>query len=273
MEGGGKTLVMTAYSLMHRARGYKEHGQPNPVLAFPGYYLQDGREPDPDKRERWSTEIDPAQALLIQNLPRKALLDIDEAPQFFDSMLFGATTSRLFGQVGTQRRKLDLTIYYTAQNWLHVHPRIRFATHFLIVCKDQWFNPQQREEGRQQGQFINITIWDVKGMVTGAEWTCMGMATVFGHHYWNYYDTEGIVDASEGMLQVQTRKRKVVFDTTQAGGPRIYKPGEMDEDDAAPFPNVTGDPADTVEVMNRVVAGGGSLKLQAMVEKVLRGKH
>lgn len=265
--------MMTAYSLMHRARGYKEHGQPNPVLTFPGYYLQDGREPDPDKRERWSTEIDPAQALLIQNLPRKALLDIDEAPQFFDSMLFGATTSRLFGQVGTQRRKLDLTIYYTAQNWLHVHPRIRFATHFLIVCKDQWFNPQQREDGRQQGQFINITIWDVKGMVTGAEWTCMGMATVYGHHYWNYYDTEGIVDASEGMLQVQTRKRKVVFDMTQAGGPRIYKPGELGEDDAAPFPNATGDPADDADLLNRLVEGGASPKVVAQAKAVLSARH
>lgn len=267
-EGSGKSLAMCAFALMHRAHGL-------PVLAYPGWYIQDGRDGSPTFGERWSESIDPAQSLLIQNLPRQGGLAIDEAPQFFDSMLFGATTSRLFGQVGTQRRKLDLTIWYTAQNWMHVHPRIRFATHYLIVCRDQYWDPQQREEGRQRGEFINLSCWDVKGFHTGIEWSPMGRATLFAHHYWNYYDTEGIVDASEGLISVKTKKREVVYDMRGADGPRIYRPGEADEDDApVPPPELATELSVDADLLNRAAeAGANALQLAKLKRGLARGRR
>jgi len=268
-EGSGKTVGMTRYALLHRAQG-------GTVLAFPGYRVQDGRKDAPTFGEDWSTPLDPAEALLIQNLPPRACICIDEIPQFFDSMLFGATTSRLFGQVGTQRRKLDLTIYYSAQNWLHVHPRIRFATHYLVVCYDQYWDPQQRAEGRQRGQFINLTIWDIKGFSTGHEWTCMGMVTLFAHHYWTYYDTFAVVDSSDGLMQVRTKKRQLVLDVTQPGGARIYEPGEkmVDEngqviEDAPPPPPTVIDPGGDADLLSRLVASGQLSPMEQV--KVARG--
>jgi hypothetical protein len=257
-EGSGKSLAMCAYALMAHARG-------DPILTFPGWFIQDGREPDPEKRQRWSTEMEPADWLTVKALPRKARIFIDEAPQFFDSALFGTTTARMFGYVGTQRRKLDMSIYYTAQSWMHVHPRLRFPTHFVVVCRDQYYDPAQRADGRKRGEFINLFAWDVKGFVTGREWSPMGMTTLFAHHYWNYYDTEAVIDPADGMIQVQTKKQKLIYDASRAGeGPRIYKPGEtlVDENgapiDDAPAPPVplTGDPSRDADLLSRIAATG-----------------
>lgn len=257
-EGSGKSLAMCAYALMAHARG-------DPILTFPGWFIQDGREPDPEKRQRWSTEMEPADWLTVKSLPRKARIFIDEAPQFFDSALFGTTTARMFGYVGTQRRKLDMSIYYTAQSWMHVHPRLRFPTHFVVVCRDQYYDPAQRADGRKRGEFINLFAWDVKGFVTGREWTYMGMTTLFAHHYWPYYDTEAVIDPADGMIQVQTKKQRLIYDASRPGeGPRIYKPGEavLDENgapiDDAPEPPVTltGDPSHDADLLSRAAATG-----------------
>lgn len=275
VEGCGKTLTMSAYALRHRAQG-------NPVLGYPGWYLKDGRKGSPTFGQPWSEPIDPAQSLLIQNLPRKAGMFIDELPQFYDSMLSATTTSRLFGQVGTQRRKIDLTIGYTAQNWLHVHPRIRYATHFLIVCRDQYFDPWQRADGRERGQFINLTCWDLKGFVTGREWTCMGMSTLFAHHYWDYYDTESIVDAADGMIQVTTKKRQITYDARLDAQHRIYQPGEKVEDelgtfdrDAPPPPvDLTGDSQADIEILTKLAEQGITpAKLAAVSRGLARGRR
>lgn len=275
-EGSGKTLGMTHFMMKRRKDAC-------PLYTFPGYRVQDGRKDRPTFGEPWSEDIDPAQALLIQNLPPRACIGISELPQFFDSMLFSTTTSRLFGQVGTQRRKLDLTIIYDAQNWLHVHPRIRWATHYLIVCKDQYYDPEQRADGRTRGQFINMTIWDVKGFSTGREWTCMGMVTLFAHHYWDYYDTFAVVDPSEGMMQFTTKKRRLVLDATQQGGPRIYKPGEAllnengerIEDAPAPPVDLTGDPSRDADLLSRVAATGQLTvkELAEMARGLARGRR
>jgi len=275
-EGSGKSLAMCAYALMAHARG-------DPKLTFPGWYIQDGREAVEEKRERWSTDLAPAEWLTVKALPRNARIFIDEAPQWFDSALYGLTTSRLFGYVGTQRRKLNLSIYYTAQSWMHVHPRLRFPTHFVIVCRDQYYDPAQRADGRKRGEFINLACWDVKGFVTGREWSPMGMTTLFAHHYWPYYDTEAVIDPAEGMIQIQTKKQKLVYDATGAGqgqGPRIYKPGEklLDEDgepiDDAPEPPVplTGDPTADADLLSRLngLANTGQFSV-ADLARITRG--
>jgi len=239
---------MTWLALMHRAHQL-------PVLTFPGWFLQDGRE-GPTKGEKWSTDIDAADWMSIQTLPAHAGVYIDEIPQFFDSAVFGTTTSRLFGYVTSQRRKLDLTIGYTAQNWMHVHPRIRFTTHYLLVCRDQYWDPDQRADGRRRGEFINLSCWDVKGFNTGQEWSPMGRITIFAHHLWPYYDTYGIVDPSEGMIQVKMKKQQMVYEAT-ADGPKIYRPGDYSEDAPEPPVDLTGDSMKDAELLSNLANSGG----------------
>lgn len=270
VEGGGKSLAMCAYAL-------RAHARRAPVLTFPGWSIQDGREPDPEKRERWSTDMEPSDWLTIKHLPRGAVICIDEAQQWFDSALFGATAARLFGYVGTQRRKGNLTIYYTAQSWMQVHPRLRFPTHFVILCKDQYHDPAQRVEGRRRGEFINMLCWDVKGLVTGREWTYMGMTTLFAHHYWGYYDTEAVIDPAEAMIKVETRKKTYRYDANGDGGPRIYRPGEVvedalgvcDQDAPPPYDEFIQAQSNDMDLLNRLAESGGANALQ--LAKLKRG--
>lgn len=254
-EGSGKSLAMAAFALKHRAGG-------GAVRCFPGYYIQsaDG--------EKWSEELDPKDWLSIEHLPENTLICIDEVPIFFDSMLFSTTTSRLFGYVAAQRRKVGLGIIYTAQDWGWVHPRIRGTTHAIVTCRDQYWDPVQRSEGRGRGEFINLQFWDVKGFFTGKPWSPGPRYTLFAHHVWPYYDTYGVVDPSEGMLQVQTKKRQIVYDARGEDGPKFWAPGEHEDDAPAPPVKMTGDPVQDSELLNRLVQNGMDAKT---VLKVQRG--
>jgi len=251
-EGSGKSLGMAWFALRHRA----QHGT---VRSFPGYFIQS------PEGERWSEEIDATDWLFIKNLPPDTLICIDEIPVFFDSMLFGTTTARLFGYSAAQRRKVGMGIIYTAQDWSWVHPRIRGATHAIVTCRDQYWDPSQRAEGRKRGEFVNLQFWDIKGFYTGQPWSPGPMFTLFAHHLWPYYDTYGVVDASEGMLQVKSKKQTIMYDASHVGGgegPHIYRPGEY-EDDALPPPvDMTGEPSKDSELLFDLARQGGASALQ-----------
>ena len=254
-EGSGKSLGMAWWALKHRAQG-------GHVRCFPGYHIQ-----SPDG-EMWSEELDATDWLSIEKLPENTLICIDEVNVFFDSMLFSTTTSRLFGYVAAQRRKVGLGIIYTAQDWGWVHPRIRGTTHAIVTCRDQYWDPQQRADGRKRGEFVNLQYWDVKGFFTGQPWSPGPRYTLFAHHLWPYYDTFGVVDPAEGMYSVKTKKREIVYDARGGDGPKFYEAGEH-EDDAPPPPvPLTGDPMQDSDLLNRLAAGGMDLKT---IHKVKRG--
>lgn len=242
-EGSGKSLAMAWFSLRHRASG-------GSVRCFPGYFIQS------PTGERWSEEIDATEWLSFESLPPDTLLDIDEIPVFFDSMLFGTNIARLFGYVAAQRRKVGMGIIYTAQDWAWVHPRIRGATHAICTCRDQYWDPQQRAQGRKRGEFVNLQFWDVKGFYTGRPWTPGPRYTLFAHHLWPYYDSYGAVDVAEGMVQVQTKKQKYVYDATAADGQRVYRPGEHEDDAPAPPVDLTGDPGKDSDLLNELAQSG-----------------
>jgi len=262
-EGSGKSLAMCWFSLRHRAEG-------GVVKCFPGYFIQS------PGGEKWSEEIDPKEWLWIKTLPPNTLIDIDEIPVFFDSMLFGTTTARLFGYSAAQRRKVGMGIIYTAQDWAWVHPRIRGATHAIVTCQDQYWDPVQRAEGRKRGEFINLQFWDIKGFYTGQPWTPGPRYTLFAHHLWPYYDTYGVVDPSEGMISVKARKTQYIYDAG-ADGPRIYKPGEYkDEDDAPPPPvELTGNPGADAELLNELARSGRvtAVQLEKLGRALARGNR
>lgn len=255
-EGSGKSLAMAWFALRHRAEG-------GTVRCFPGYHIQS------PEGELWSEEIDATDWLFIKNLPADTLICIDEIPVFFDSMLFSTTTSRLFGYSAAQRRKVGMGIIYTAQDWAWVHPRIRGATHAIVTCRDQYWDPTQRAEGRQRGEFVNLQFWDVKGFFTGQQWSPGPRYTLFAHHLWPYYDTYGVVDPSEGMLQVKMKKDTIMVDASGAAGPRVYRPGEYEEDAPPPPVNMTGQPGEDAELLQRLAESGGANMVQ--LAKLQRG--
>jgi len=258
-EGSGKSLAMAWFSLKHKAQGGN-------IRSFPGYYIQ-----SPDG-ERWSEELDAANWLSIERLPPNTLIDIDEVPVFFDSMLFSTTTSRLFGYVAAQRRKVGLGIIYTAQDWAWVHPRIRGATHAICTCRDQYWDPRQRSEGRKRGEFVNLQFWDVKGFFTGTPWTPGPRYTLFAHHLWPYYDTYGIVDPAEGMVQVKTKKQVLNYDSVER---RIYRPGEHEEDAPAPPVELTGEPGKDSDLLEKVARQGNlsAVELAKIQRGLMRGNR
>ena len=103
----------------------------------------------------------------------------------------------------------------------------------------------------------------------------MGRTTLFAHHYWNYYDTEAIVDASEGLISVKTKKREVVYDMRGSDGPRIYRPGEADEDDApAPPPELANELSIDADLLNKAAeSGANALQLAQLKRGLARGRR
>lgn len=258
-EGAGKSLVMTWLLLHHRAQGF-------PVFTFPGYYLQSA-----DGSQLWSEELDVTEFIAPEKLPPHSSIGIDEAPVFFDSAITAATSSRLFSAGAAQRRKHAHLIAYTAQNWLWVHNRIRWLTHYLVVCRDQYWKRDARDDGAIRGQFIDAHIFDLKGFHNGREWDYLGSITVFAHHVWRYYDTYAGVDPINGMIQIKTKKKQYVFDATGTEGSRIYKQGEGEQDAAPPPGGVefTGKPEQDAQLLNDLIEHGAPATLAARVQREL----
>ena len=243
-EGSGKSLFMTYFGLLHLARG-------GIVKCFPGYSICDG------KGALLSSEMQTGEWLTLDESVRDILILIDEIPIFFDSAVFGAALSRLFGYgVVAQRRKRNLGIIYTAHDWMWVHSRIRADTHALGVCWDLYWSAWGKEEHLGRGERLRMNLFDVKGFFSGEPWSPGPSFLLDAKPIWDHYDTGQFVDVASGMQRVKVKKQEFTFDAREGAPSRVYQ--HNPDEDAPRLPvDLVGDPGRDAEMLNDLAQSGG----------------
>lgn len=198
-EGGGKTLLMTYFGLLHRARGGR-------VLAFPGYEITNGN------GEKLSEPLDIDQWITMPPELRDVLICIDEVQNFFNSRRHMSVLNYLFASLAAQRRHRDIGVIYTVQDWGWLDDRIRWLTHVLIVCSDLYWSPWGKEQGVKRGELISASFFDVKGFFTGRPWTPGPQFLLRAKDIWKCYDSYADVDTWTGLTKVEFKKPKLTID-------------------------------------------------------------
>lgn len=198
-EGSGKTCTMSYMALLHKANG-------GLIQTFPGYKLQ-----MPGGRAL-SSEVNFRDLFTDLHSFRNTIICADEIQNFMDSKLSGSVFARLMGYVGAQRRKSNLGIMYTVQDWSWLYNRFRQLTHLLTVCKDAHWTPWGKENHIERGQMILLTTYDLKGFFTGEPWKLLSRKTLSAKTVWNYYDSYAAVDIFEGMRKYEIKRETEVFD-------------------------------------------------------------
>lgn len=198
-EGSGKTLAMTYMAVLHHRDG-------GAIKTFPGYKIQNPR------GKIISQEVDFRQMFTDLHSFRNTIVCADEIQNFMDAKMSMSVFSRLMGYVAAQRRKSNLGIMYTVQDWGWLFNRFRQLTHLLTICKDLHNSPWGRENKVQRGCMISLTTYDLKGFFTGTPWTLLSRKTLAAKAIWNYYDSYAAVDIFEGMRKYEIKKDVEVFD-------------------------------------------------------------
>jgi len=198
-EGGGKTTAMTAMALIH----YNSGGA---IQTFPGYCIH-----DPTGRAL-SSPIDFHEWLSMPEQHRNTIFCADEIQNFMDSKLHSSVFSRLVGRVAMQRRKLNMGIFYTVQNWQWLNDRLRWLTHLLTSCYDLRWSRWGKEESLKPGEMIRLTTFDCKGFYTGEPWTLLSRKILHSKDLWPYFDSYNAVDIYEGEKKFEIKRSTQVID-------------------------------------------------------------
>jgi hypothetical protein len=205
VEGGGKTLEMTYWSLRHLNGG-------GTVRHFPGYFIHKANQPE----QKLSIELNPYTYLRQPFDYANQLVDVDEIQNLADSAVSGAVFARLLVRVLAQRRKVKQGVLYTTQNWQWAHNRIRWLTHFLSVCTDLHWTKWGKSEGLGRGEVLQFATFDCKGFVTGRAWELISVKRLLAKKIWPYYETEAFVDIFAGENQLMLKKHREVMDLRSA---------------------------------------------------------
>jgi hypothetical protein len=201
-EGSGKTLAMTYYCLLHIRDG-------GIVKTFPGYKIET------PQGKPLSTDVDFRQLFTDLHSFRNTIICVDEMQNFMDSHLHSSVFARLMGYVGAQRRKANLGIIYTVQDWSWVYNRFRGLTHLITVCRDLHWTNWGRENKIDKGQMISLVTYDMKGFYTGEPYSILSRKTLSAKPIWNWYDSYAAVDIFEGMRKYEIKRDVEVFDIRQ----------------------------------------------------------
>ncbi|GEM_PF-4485225 len=213
-EGGGKTAMMTVLSCLHMYMGGK-------VRTFPGYechakipkrqgghtvsYLEVRSEP---------IQID--EFIKMGDELKDTLIDIDELQNFAGSESWNTVLSRILYWIAGQRRKRNLGMLGTIQNFDFLNPRLRWMTHYVFDCWDVYFTQWGKENHIPRGHQINLSVYDMKGFQTGVPGSLWSMSSANITPIWECYDTYGVVDPREGMVSVELKKRKLTVDANNS---------------------------------------------------------
>jgi len=208
-EGSGKTTAMTAMALIHVAGG-------GAVQTFPGYRIHN------EKGKDLSKYIDLHEWLSMPEFHRDTLFCADEIQNFMDSKLHNSVFSRLVGRVAMQRRKLNMGILYTVQNWQWLNDRLRWLPHLLTSCYDLYWSPWGKEQGLKRGEMLRLTTFDCKGFQTGQPWALLSQKILSSQALWPYFDSYMPVDIYEGETKFEVKRKTEVID--------LRPPKEIDED-------------------------------------------
>ena len=211
-EGGGKSGMMTIMTALHlNMGGWCE--------TFEGYdvYSPKPHESYGEDRARKVTEQLNIQKWL-QMTPdyRNLQIDADEVQNFADSLQSGAVFARLLYRVGAQRRRLNLSLLYTVQNWQWCNSRIRWLTHLLTICQDSYHTPWAKENGIERGHIITATTFDCKGFYTGKPWSTLNVLSVNlkpFHGQWASYEPSSIF-AGETKYELMRHREKIDLRST-----------------------------------------------------------
>jgi hypothetical protein len=191
-EGAGKTVLMTAFSYAHVKLGGK-------LYTFPGYEVNDydgTKLSDMLMLQDWLNMSQDPEALL------NVVLGIDELPNFF-SGIWNSAITRVIRAVLAQRRKDQMGLLYTAQNYDWLPKPMKQLTHLVYNCWDMHWMPADDDGERiERGTLIRYNVCDMKGFYTGhpGQWS-----NVFYFHskpYWPLYDTRSKVSIWESFRKL-----------------------------------------------------------------------
>jgi len=231
-EGSGKSISMAAYALQHGAIIAKENGYPHyeaycvankPVIeCFPPFQLH--------STNRWRTQLLPEKvchdtdnkgklklsndfkvvdwmkyesatdkATIKNNVDffegyKNILILIDELQSWFDRFRQGSSLLRMFNGILAQRRRRNIGIMYTVQNFDWVPADMRFLTHYVTICKDLYWTPWGKEKKLERGEQLSLKTIDMKGFITGQEYATIDYRILHGKRIRPFYDSFG--DAS-----------------------------------------------------------------------------
>lgn len=233
-EGGGKTTAMTALALIHIAHG-------GSVQTFPGYKIH-----DPEGKDLTS-DIDLHEWLSMPQYHQNTLFCADEIQNFLDSKLHSSVFSRLVGRVAMQRRKLNMGILYTVQNWAWLHDRMRWLTHLLTSCYDLYWSPWGKEQGIKRGEMIRLTTFDCKGFYTGQPWSPLSRKLLSAKEVWKYFESYACVDIYEGEKKFEVKRMVDVID---------LRPAKEEDEDMVERRAVNKDMNNDKDLLEEIVNSG-----------------
>lgn len=197
-EGAGKTSLLTAFSVQHKASGGN-------LYAFPGYHVYDlnGKEATQTiLPEEWAT---------IPETLNFSLVAITEADTFFDSLETQAATAKAFRNLAKQRRKRSMSIMYDVNDWSWFNNRLRKLTHILIKCWDLHWTYRNSPDRPAKGTRIAVTPYDVQGFYTGRPGS-RGRTRLFdASKVRPFFNTEDAVDAYEAAVKLKVKRREVTI--------------------------------------------------------------
>lgn len=192
-EGSGKTLLMTKQAL-----GFAGNG--GTVYGFPGYRVVDGNG-DPV-----SKDMDLEDWITLPPELKDTMICIDEMNNFFDAYRYNSVMTRLFGSLAQQRRKRNLHICGTVQDYEWLPPRLRWLIHVVTSCYDlHW-----KYHKIKRGHMIVIRHCDMKGFIAGKPGRWFRPLLLQGaQKYWKFYDSYEVVDVINQFTQVRIHGAQV----------------------------------------------------------------
>lgn len=209
VEGGGKSAWMALLTGLHlNAGGFCQ--------TFEGFDIYHPH----NHNIKLTQTIDPVKWLQMPSDQWNLQTDADEIQNLADSALSGAVFARVANRVLAQRRKRQMSLLYTVQNWQWVHNRIRWLTHYLSICQDLSHTAWGKDAGIHAGEYISVHTFDVKGFATGVPWSQLMPFTVHIKPLWDapspLWESYEPTSAFAGEFKLELKKHREVIDLRQA---------------------------------------------------------
>jgi len=210
-EGGGKTALVTRFCRYQHLLGGE-------IWSFPGYELK-------NERGRVVSKLVMPHEIMgkVDDLTHVTLV-IDEIQLFMnhhawqnpliDILVYGAWA---------QRRKRQFATLVTGPFFYQLPPDMRDMFHVVFKCEDKhWKNHKIA-----RGTLIRCRKTDMRGILSGREFTTTRPQVFRPERYFKYYNTFSLVDPKYQQVRIQVQKEKVYLD---AEGNVVEPPEKRDRE-------------------------------------------